>query len=416
MHGHSCTADEKFRNSNPCVPGRLMARSIFAYLLTTTALLAGEIDAPLWDSSVPIPRSADLQPLAGLRFSVIKPYEFQKDGYRFLHGVALAWHKGRLFASFANNKGLENTDREEARFRVSDDQGRTWTDVATLDRGREPGASVSHGVFLARGDQLWAFHGAFTGFLGDVRTNAYLWNEARGTWESQGTVIGDKFWPCQEPIKMDDGNWIMSGFRAHVTGEENTEPAAVAISHGDDLLHWDVIPIRAAPSQNLWGESSVFVSGKQVVNISRYGAEAKALVAVSKDFGRTWTPSRPSNLPMSTSKPYAGTLSTGQHFLVGTTTADSRKRRSPLTIAVTRPGQNVFSKIFLIRHAELPGGPGESHKNAALSYPYAIEHAGFLYVGYSNNGGNVGRVGSGREVANNNSAELAVIPLDALAR
>lgn len=47
----------------------------------------------------------------------------------------------------------------------------------------------------------------------------------------------------------------------------------------------------------------------------------------------------------------------------------------------------------------------------ALSYPYAIEHAGKLYVGYSNNGGGAGRVGEGRELWNNNSAELAVIPI-----
>ena len=167
-------------------------------------------------------------------------------------------------------------------------------------------------------------------------------------------------------------------------------------------------------SKDLWGESAVFVSGKHVVNISRYGAEAKALMAVSDDYGRTWSQSLPSNLPMTTSKPYAGTLSTGQHYLIGTTTADSGKRRSPLTIAVTRPGENVFSKVFVIRHAEFPGGPGESHRDAALAYPYAIEHNGHLYVGYSNSGGNVGRVGTGRELANNNSAELAVIPVQSL--
>jgi hypothetical protein len=241
-----------------------------------------------------------------------------------------------------------------------------------------------------------------------------VWNETRGAWEPKGAVIGDSFWPCQAPVKMDDGNWIMSGFRVGVTGEDNKQPAAVAISHGDDLMRWDVVPIRARPSKDLWGESAVFMSGKHVVNISRYGAEARALMAVSEDYGRTWSQSLPSNLPMTTSKPFAGTLSTGQHYLIGTTTADSGRRRSPLTIAVTRPGENVFSKVFVIRHAEFPNGPGESHRDAALAYPYAIEHDGHLYVGYSNNGGNAGRVGAGRELANNNSAELAVIPIQSL--
>ena len=390
--------------------------------LTLTALLLAPLAAMhaaeevrvVWASDAILPKTAEIPLLQGVRFSVIKRYEIQKDGYRFLHGVALAWHKGRLFASFAHNKGVENTDTEEARYCVSDDDGRTWSAVSTMDKGCAPGASVSHGVFLSRGNRLWAFHAAFTGFLGKLHTVAYLWNEARGTRESKGTVIEGNFWPYQEPVKMDDGNWIMSGFRVGVTGEENKEPAAVAISHGDDLELWDVVPIRAQPSKDLWGESTVFVNGKHVVNISRYGAEAKALMAVSEDYGRTWSQSLPSNLPMTTSKPYAGTLSTGQHYLIGTTTADSGRRRSPLTIAVTRPGESVFRKVFVIRHAEFPEGPGESHTDAALSYPYAIEHNGQLYVGYSNNGGNVGRIGTGRELANNNSAELTVIPIEQL--
>lgn len=393
-----------------------MKRILLTALLLApfAALQAGDDARVLRAPDARLPKTAEMPVLQGVRFSVIKRYELQKDGYRFLHGVALAWHKGRLFASFAHNKGVENTDSEEARFCVSDDDGRTWSAVATMDKGRAPGASVSHGVFLSRGDGLWAFHAAFTGFLSGLHTVAYVWDEARGTWESKGTVMEDHFWPYQEPVKMDDGNWIVSGFRVGVTGEENKQPAAVAISRGDDLTHWDVVPIRAEASKDLWGESTVFVNGKHVVNISRYGAEAKALMAVSEDYGRIWNRSLQSNLPMTTSKPYAGTLSTGQHYLIGTTTADSGKRRSPLTIAVTRPGENVFRKVLVIRHAEFPGGPGESHKDAALAYPYAIEHDGHLYVGYSNTGGNVGRIGTDRELANNNSAELAVIPIEQL--
>ena len=129
------------------------------------------------------------------------------------------------------------------------------------------------------------------------------------------------------------------------------DPAIVAISHGEDFTKWDVASIPQV-----------------------------------KDL-------------MATSKPIAGTLtlSTGQRFLVCTTTADSGKRRSPLTIAVSRPGETLFSQVFVIRHAEFPGGPGESNKGAALSYPYAVEHDGKLYVGYSNSGDKSTRVGAGRE-------------------
>lgn len=369
----------------------------------------------LWDEARSLPKATDLPVLEGVRFSVIKPYEFTKDGYRFLHGVGLCFHRGKLYASFGHNKGGENTDTEEARFCVSEDGGKSWSEVRTMDSGEGP-VGVSHGSFLSHNGKLWAFMGAYTGTMQGIHTRAYRLNETSGTFELLGTVIEGGFWPLQEPLRMDDGNWIMSGITAGVYEERGTHPAAVAISHGDDFTKWDLVPIAPEPGLRMWGESTVIVEGKRVTNISRYGGEARALVATSEDHGRTWTTMRPGNLPMATSKPYAGVLSTGQRYLVCTTTADGGKRRSPLTIALSRPGEETLSRVFVIRHAIFPEGPGESHERASLSYPYAIEHEGHLYVAYSNNGGNVGRVGEGRELWNNNSAELAVIPVEALVR
>jgi hypothetical protein len=175
----------------------------------------------------------------------------------------------------------------------------------------------------------------------------------------------------------------------------------VAISRGDNFTHWDLVVIPIAVGRRLiWGESTVIVEGNRITNISRYGAEAIALVSYSDDYGRTWTPSSPSNLPMATSKPYAGTLSTGQRFLVCTTTADSGARRSPLTIAVSKPGESLFSKVFVIRHSVFPSGPGVSDPNLDFSYPYAVEHEGKLYIGYTHKS----------HYAN----ELAVIPVQSL--
>jgi len=102
---------------------------------------------------------------------------------------------------------------------------------------------------------------------------------------------------------------------------------------------------------------------------------------------------------------FTGVLSTGQRYVVSQTSADGGTRRSPLTIAVSRPGEWAYSRVYLIRHAVFPEGPGASHPKAALAYPYAVEHAGKLYVGYSNSNGG----GNFR-----NSAELAVIPVASL--
>ena len=356
----------------------------------------------LWTGPV-LPKASEVKFLKGVQFHVIKKYERDVDGYGFLHGVALAWHKGKLYASFGHNKGSENTLTEEGRYCVSEDGGKTWSKVRTIDVGFEDDdLAVSHGVFLSRGETLWAFLGSFHGFRKRVHTRAYTLNEKTGHWQAQGTVVGDSFWPMTEPVKLDDGNWIMPGF---IVGQGN--PAAVAISAGDDLREWktQIIP-RGVGVRNMWGESAIFVDGPLVTNIARYGGKALALAASSSDYGRTWTPSTESNLPMAGSKPCSGVLSNGQRYLICSTTADGGNRRSPLTIAVSKPGENTFSKLSVIRHAVFEDGPGESDPGAALSYPYAIEYQGKLYVGYSNNGERHG---------NNNSAELAVIPVEKLA-
>lgn len=362
----------------------------------------------LWDSKSSLPNAEDLDRVGHLKFGVIKPYEPEVDGYRFLHGVAIAFHRGNLFASFGHNRGAENTGSEEARYRVSRDLGKTWSEVKTIDAGNKD-LAVSHGVFHSEGGQLWAFQGAFTNFREDVHTRAYLYDDETQTWQFQAEICREGFWPMQQPLKMKNGNWIMAGLRV---GSGN--PAAVAISEGDDFLQWRVVTIPAAISGNMWGESTVVVQGEQVLNIARYGDQARALVAKSADYGETWSASVISNMPMVTSKPYAGTLSTGQNYLIGTTTANSGKRRSPLTLALTEPGELTFNRVYEIRPALFDAGPGESHASASLAYPYAIEHEGLLYIAFSNNGGGKGRPTDPKGRANNNSAELVVIPVSRL--
>jgi hypothetical protein len=189
-------------------------RHITALLLAPLAALHAADSSALGDHRATLPKAVELPVLDGAEFRVITSYEFAKDGYRFLHGVALAWHKGTLYASFAHNKGGENTDTEEARVCVIADGGKTWSEVTTIDSGDEPGIGVSRGVFLSHKGRLWAFHGAYTGTMQKVHTRAYLLDETTGKWERKGAVVEGGFWALGEPQRMNDGNWIMAGFRA----------------------------------------------------------------------------------------------------------------------------------------------------------------------------------------------------------
>jgi len=331
---------------------------------------------------------------------VIKERRPDVDGCNWTLGVGLVWHKDKLYASYGFNKGDENTASEEAHVRVSEDGGATWGTPVVIDAGAG-NLGVSHGVFLSHSGRLWAFMGAFEDRFQKTHTRGYLLDEQTGAWQPRGVVVENGFWPMQEPQRMADGNWIMAGFRVATGYGVVGHLPAVAISKGDDFTAWDLVVIETAPDLgDVWGESTVIVDGCRITNIARYGTRPVALVSTSGDCGRTWTPAAPSNLPMATSKPYAGTLSTGQRFLACTTTADSGGGRSPLTIAVSRPGEMLFSRVFVVRHSVSDETPGVSDPRADFSYPYAVEHDGTLYVGYTHKS----------HVAN----ELALIPLEAL--
>ena len=169
---------------------------------------------------------------------------------------------------------------------------------------------------------------------------------------------------------MADGNWIMAGLpRPAASVRQATCPpwpsAKAMISRSGTWSSFR--PHRAW--ETIWGESTVIVEGKRILNISRYGKKALALLSVSEDHGRTWTPTAPSNLPMATSKPYAGILSTGQRYLVCTTTADTGGRRSPLTIAVSKPGESRFQQSLPHPHLGLPKAPGRLRREGRLQLP-----------------------------------------------
>ena len=197
---------------------------------------------------------------------------------------------------------------------------------------------------------------------------------------------------------MADGNWLIPGCDEHWR-------ASVAISRGDDLTTWDSvkIPVRG----RVHTEATCWIDGPQITLVMRNHSPRDrglncAAVSLSRDYGRTWSPSVDSNLPMTTSKPYAGTLSTGQRYLLGTVCRDHGGKRWPLTIAVGRPGQKTLCRIWRIRDARRPGAGDAVDK--ALAYPHAIEHDGKLYVIYS-----AGLRG------NRNDCELAILPVNALA-
>ncbi len=362
-----------------------------------------------------MPDACELKQINGVRFSVIKNYEPETDGFHWLKGTAIARHLDRWIVSFGHNtcETGENNSTEVANGRISKDEGRTWGPVFNIDA--PPGElAVSHGVFLQRDSQLWGFMGAFYGKGrpgGRVHTRAYTIvpesvEKDAPVWENRGVVAWDGFWPLQEALLMDNGQYIVAGASVGGGDGDMTIPA-VALVDGRDLTQWEVVKIPPCRSfhKDIWGESTVIVNRSNVLLISRSNPTRTALVSRSEDYGRSWGPLRESNLPMAASKPYAGTLSTGHNYLINTICGDARTaERNPLSIALTRPGEMEFRKLLCIIDSRRP--PTDAGNYSSWPYPYAVEHDDCLWVSFY-----MGSPGHG-----SGAAGLAVVPIEELVK
>ena len=367
---------------------------------------ARESSVVLWDPEVPVPGPGEIERLENTRFEVVKLREPEVDGYVWLHGMAIWRYRGVFFTSWGANVGRENTVGEVALGRRSADDCHTWSEVEAIGPSIE-GEGRSHGVFLEHGGKLWAFHSRFGKGEGrmfpGLSMEAFTLNEATDTWEAQG-IAADNFWPMMEPVRMQGGNWFVAGC-------DGDWRAAVAVSHGDDLLRWDTVKIDVG--ERVITEANAWVDKDNITLVMRNQSpldpgNIRAAVSFSTDFGRTWTVPAESNMPLSTCQPFCGTLSTGQRYLIGNSVQGGNNSRRHLTIAVSRPRQELLSRMWLIRDSAIPEALRDTYGYTDpqnLAYPHAIEHDGKLYVVYS----------AGHLPANQNSGELAVIPIADLA-
>lgn len=327
----------------------------------------------------------------------------------FLHGVAIEQWQGKLAACFALNMALENSVTEQLMITWSEDGGRSWSKPESIT---EPAPYAnSHSVFLPLENELWCFGPRFRG-LGeppktkkgypgihfvDLQTEA--WKLTDTGWQPMG-IVADGFWPLSAPVKLDNGNWMLAGCSTMWMG-------AVAISRGDDLTRWDVI--LPDTDGEVFTEAGAWTDGNKVFLVlrngtARVGDQYHAAVAQSEDFGRTFAPCEVSNLPMCTTKPFCGRLSDGRPFLVFNQSIDGAPHdRSRLLLGVGEKGSFRIDRVYLIDE----GQPIPAGRRLMLSYPYAREFGGKLYITYSNESApNVG--------PNNNDAMLAIVDIDSL--
>lgn len=334
----------------------------------------------VWNNKLPFPSQEDMPYPNGVKDIMV--HRAGSDDYNFLHDAAIVEHKNILFAAWYNCPKGEMQESSLIRGRRSADDGFTWSDVEIIACDKDKKGIMYVPIsFLSYDDTLYAFISNMEGGPDLVtRCEVFILNEKNNSWNSSGFITGP-FLPNSAPVEMKNGNFIMAGRMANKSGEKPTIPA-VAISHDDKLTEqWDVVPLnyngKLPSGENPdFPETTVIIDGNNIIAFVRNNSQYPILFT-SDDYGHTWSDPQVHNFPFASSKIYAGTLSTGQNYVLSNLV--SKGYRDLLTIAVSHPGNKQFSKMWKIRD----GYSDKLEAGSEWSYPCAIEYTEKLYIVYT---------------------------------
>jgi len=374
--------------------------------MCSTELAADTSLTPVWDPSIPFPSAhemVDLDVITHVSVEKAKP-----GGYYYLHEATIQFHKGLFYMGFANHRTAETGDHNELVRGCTSKNAIQWSEPEIWAESPLINAtSINHPLLFSHQGKLYGFFVCW--YEAHIpMTEIFVLNEDNEVWEHRPESTIEGFVPFCTPQKMIDGNWLIGG-------EHWWYDSAVAISDGDNFLKWTRIDIpRPEHMKLLYPESAVVDFGNgHLLNLCRpYNGNSKlqplhepqkmptSPVSESFDGGHTWTPLSMSNFPLSDSQPFAGRLSTGHNYLLTNGLEDGR---GLLSIAIAKPNETVFSKIFKVRHNHWPQRRLFSNAVGAKtewSYPNAFEHEGQLYIAYTH----------GKE-----DCVLSIIPVEVLA-
>ncbi|MFM7073524.1 MAG: sialidase family protein [Planctomycetota bacterium] len=362
-------------------------------VLCELAAVAGQDSgAMLWDPAIPFPAVGAVATVPGVDYRLVHA---RTQEWQFLHEPRIAWHKGTLHVSFSHAPVKESEPAQEMHGRRSRDRGLTWSEPEVIAAASPGEWRTETAPMLSLRGTLWAFVGRYGGGAGYSKNSLgmtrYRLNSATNRFELVSPDVNPQgFIPFVQPQRLGNGNWIIGGHT------DKVRHAAVAISKGNDMSAWRVKKLET-PQPAEYPETSLISRGKRVVAIIRHAGEPDqsngtltALAAESMDYGETFGPVRRSNLPMRNSKPFSGTLSTGQSYVLFN--AADGPVRNALMIAVTdRRSVLPFRRAWKV----IEGSPdaispelaklGESSQTHRWAYPEAVEKDGVLYVTFSQN-------------------------------
>lgn len=334
----------------------------------------------IWEPQLACPSADALAEPTGIEHRVIHAGQ---GPYLFLHEPALVQHGPSMFAAWNNSPLSESQPGTVVRWIRSDDRFRTWSQPAVMAPALEGKTTIWESVqLLSADDQLWAFVGQVRSQPRD-RSNTgsamvvFKFEEDTATWSQQGRIDG--FHPLNPPQRSGAGHWI-------IPGQFSLNQPRIALSRGTDLTQWDIVEIPGGANHAIYYAEPSIIVGSAGVDAFVRNEGPTLLTSKSSDGGRNWDALRPSNLPATSSKTCAGTLSTGQRYLAFSMppSTDQMRPRDVLAMAMSAPGGDYFCKIVAIRKDTPPDAQvAEYPKGRGWAYPSVLEHEGQVYIAYS---------------------------------
>lgn len=374
---------------------------------SSSKLAADHTLIPVWDPSVPFPAPWEMCDLDIVTHVTVE--RARMDGYHYLHEASIAWHHDRFHACWANHRELETGNNSGCLIRGTTSRDALRWEASSI-WAQSPLAetkSINHPLLFPHGDRLYGFFACWRNEPLPT-TEVFILNDTTGEWDWLKGAGIPSFVPFCTPQRLENGDWIIGG-------ESFWYDAAVIISDGDDFSKWRMVKIPCSEDiRLLYPETAIINRGNNKLlafcRPQQHTPSAPdawtAPVSESHDGGETWSALGRSNFPMAASQPFAGTLSTGHHYLL---TNNLEEGRWLLSIALTDSGDGLFRRIFKIRHQEWPairlfGGYNDGRGSfvgctTEWSYPGAIEHNGNLYIIYT----------QGKE-----DCALSIVPIDML--
>lgn len=296
------------------------------------------------------------------------------EEYRFLHEAAVIEHKGVWFASWYNCRENELRGQTPVRGRRSADGGKSWGDIEVIDDDESGKIMFCPPVYGIDSGRLYMFVNEMVAPDHIHALNLYVLDED-----------ADKFvklWSRPIPFKLNtnvmtlpNGKLMISGRIGELDRFPNT-PAVLISDSGKIDGEWRLVKI-AENGDLPDGERFVHpeicpvITEGRIYMFCRNDRRRVPIIYISEDNAESWSGPFTHDIPLISSKMYAGRLTDGRCYIVGNIDKSDRGR---LAVYFSKKDSLCFDRCVIL-----------SDTDKGAHYPAAYESGGKLYIIYSRN-------------------------------